>query len=120
MLHHNLYTSYCKNCKRNLCTFCLKSHCNNNNFHNAIEYKNLIGNKNEIKNEINKFKNKIETFKSDVKKIIDILNAIIKKANIYLEVNNSLLNNYYPNIKIFKFYKRSQKYHFNERYRSNN
>ena len=98
-IHNDLFTSFCNNCNNNLCMLCEKNHNKN---HNIIEYKNLIENKNDLNNEINKFKKKIEIFSNDVKKIVNILNGIIKKMNIYFEINNDLLNNYEPQNKNFQ------------------
>ena len=101
-IHNDLFTSYCKNCKKNLCMLCENEHNKDNNNHNIIDYKRLIENKNELNNEMNKFKKKIDKFNDDIKKIIELLSDVVKKMNIYYEINNNLVNNYEPQNKNFE------------------
>ena len=65
--HSERYYSYCKSCKKNLCTECEKYH----NGHAIITYGNLIQEKSELRNNLDKFKNAKDNFNKVIKDLKD-------------------------------------------------
>ena len=77
--HSNTFSSYCINCKRNLCVYCVNEHEN----HKKVYLSNIIFSKDE-KNELIY---KINEFKESINKIDKIKNDIIKELEKYKENN---------------------------------
>jgi len=88
-IHNEKYDSYCKDCKLNLCILC--KHDKN---HNIINFKNITIDKINIENEIKELKIKIEKFKEEIIKIINKLQRIKYNIDIYIKINETLINNY--------------------------
>ena len=88
--HNDLYISYCEKCKKNLCMLCRKSH----NRHTIVDYSNMIENKNEIKENINKFKAKIDTFNNIINELIEKLIYISRNVNEFYKISYDVVNNY--------------------------
>jgi len=87
--HNERYTSYCKECEKNICDICeIKSHNN----HNLIYHKDIIKNI-ENNNNIEELKIKIDKLNKEIKEIINKLNKIIKNIDIYFKINENLINN---------------------------
>ena len=80
IIHSNTFSSYCLNCKANLCVYCIKEHKE----HKIIFLENII----MTENEINEFMNKINKIKNITNKIEDIKNNIIKELDKFKEINN--------------------------------
>ena len=80
IIHSNTFSSYCLNCKANLCVYCIKEHKE----HKIINLENII----MTENEINEFMNKINKIKNITNKIEDIKNNIIKELDKFKEINN--------------------------------
>ena len=88
--HSELFSSYCKGCNKNICMFCENEH----DSHGIIYYKNIIPNKDKIKNELNELRYKIDKMNDNIKEIINILNKTSEYLEILYKINNDIINNY--------------------------
>ena len=91
--HNEKFNSYCNKCQKNLCLKCEKEHENENNL---IFYKDIIQ---DILPDINdsdreEIKFKIKQFNNNIKDIIDKLNKIMNKINIYYIIYINIINLY--------------------------
>ena len=89
--HKDFYISYCKYCKINLCMKCEIKHNAN---HIIINYKNILPNDDEIKKKLNGYRNKIEKLKQNIIELINILNEVYKRIEIFYKINYDILFNY--------------------------
>ena len=89
-IHNDFYISYCQECKSNLCLTCYSDHNNN---HNKIDYKLIIPNKKKINEEIIELRKKIDKIKNFITDIIEKLNKIMEKMDIFYQINYDILNN---------------------------
>ena len=87
--HDENYTSYCEECKVNICTLCDK-HKN----HKRINFMEILPNKQELIKKKKTLCNFINQFKSDVNNLINILNDVKDKMDIYYQINESIIDNY--------------------------
>jgi len=97
LFHKKKLTSYCENCKINLCQRCESEHCT----HPIIKFKDMNG---QIDLGV---KDKINEFKEEIDDIIDRLNKIKENINYYLkiicDINDGIkYNKYLSNYYIFK------------------
>ena len=92
--HNENFISYCEQCKINLCTLC-EGHKN----HNRIFYSDELPKKEQLINEKNKLKDTINLINNDIKIMINILNEVMNKINIYYKINEDIINNYDDNNK---------------------
>ena len=88
--HNEKYSSYCEECKMNICGLC--------NEHKSHKKKYFIDMMIPDKDELIK-NNKIlkeykELFDKNVKIIVNILNEVMNKMNIYYKINEDIINNY--------------------------
>ena len=74
--HDELYNSYCKSCKINICLKCQKAHKN----HDIIGFGTIFPDIDDLLNTLKVFRNIIDIFNNDVNNIIERLNKV--KANI--------------------------------------
>ena len=94
--HQNNYSSYCNDCKKDICLFCEKSHNN----HEIISFGKLIPDIDKCKNNLIELKNNLEQFKKNIKKAIEKLNEIINKIIDNCESNYKTGNNIISNFDI--------------------
>ena len=88
--HYMNYIKYCKTCKMNMCIKCVQEHNNHNNIDLGeilINEEDIIKNKNELKEYINKLNNNIE-------EIIIKLNNVKEYYNTYYNIYNIITNGY--------------------------
>ena len=90
-IHNEIFVSYCNKCKDNLCMFCESDHKDKENL---IYYRDILPNKNLIKNQINELRANINSFKEIIQEFINWLNKIIKDLEIYYNINNDIINNF--------------------------
>ena len=90
-MHNDLYISYCKQCKINMCMACEIDH---NNTHKIINYRDIMINKEKMKEEIKNFGIKIETLKNIIYNIINKLNRVIDNFELYYKINYDIINNF--------------------------
>ena len=89
-VHHDLYTSYCEECKRNLCILCEEAHIN----HKIIYFGSVLPNKDNLKEEIKNFKEIINKIKEKINQIINLLNKLKDDLELFYEINSDIINNY--------------------------
>ena len=89
--HNEIYDSYCDKCKYNLCLLCQNEHSHKDNI---INYKDILPDLNYIKKDINNFKIHIDTFFKLIEEIIDKLNQIKNKVEIYYKIQYNIYNNF--------------------------
>ena len=94
--HQNNYSSYCNDCKKDICLFCEKSHNN----HEIVSFGKLIPDIDKCKNNLIELKNNLEQFKKSIKKAIEKLNEIINKIIDNCESNYKTGNNIISNLNI--------------------
>ena len=58
--HNKEFIKYCKECRKNLCIFCVNEHTNKHNF---ISYENIIPDINILKEKINNLRKEINKIK---------------------------------------------------------
>ena len=92
--HTENYISYCEECKINLCTL-----CEGHKKHKRIFYADELPKKKELIEKKNKLKNKIYSINNEIKMLINILNEVMNKMNIYYKINEDIINNYDDNNK---------------------
>ena len=80
--HNETYVSYCKNCKSNLCSVCMKDHFN----HNIIRLFDLLIKNEDSENKLKEFKNSIDKFKKDIKKIMYIINKVFENCEKFYNI----------------------------------
>ena len=78
----------------NLCTL-----CEGHKKHKRILYADVLPKKEELIEKKNVLKNKIYRINNDIKMLINILNEITNKMNIYYKINEDIINNYDDNNK---------------------
>ena len=90
--HKDLFFSYCKQCKIDLCMECETEH--NCKTHKIIYYKDMIINKEKIKEMFDNFGKKYENLQKIIKYIFEILNKINKNIESFYEISKDIINNY--------------------------
>ena len=92
--HNENYISYCEQCKINLCTLC-EGHKN----HKRIFFSDELPKKEILISKKNEFKDTINLINKNIKILINILNEVMNKINIYYKINEDIINNYDDNNK---------------------
>ena len=87
--HDENYTSYCEECKVNICTLCDK-HKN----HKRINFMDILPIKKELIKKKKTLFNFINMFKTDINNLINILNDVKDKMDIYYQINENIIDNY--------------------------
>ena len=80
--HEDTFSSYCNQCKKNLCTACENKHYGLE----IISLGKLFPDKNELKRQNETFKVNLDKLKEDVKNLVDILNNFIKNIEIFYNI----------------------------------
>ena len=99
-MHDELYISYCKKCKINICMKCAKAHDN----HNIINFWEIIPDKDELSKKLIEFKNEIDMYKKYIEDLINKLINVKEKIEILYNIYYNMINNYddkYRNYEIF-------------------
>ena len=94
----------------NICTL-----CDEHKSHKKIYFGDIIPNKDEVIKNKNLLKKYIDSFTNNVKIIINILNEVINKMNIYYKLNENIINNSYNKNRNFEI-----EYNVNKIINSNN
>ena len=87
--HNENYISYCEDCKINLCVS-----CNEHKNHKRILFTDILPDLNELNKIKKNLKDFIFLFNNDINMIINILNEVKDKMNIYYKINRDIINNY--------------------------
>ena len=88
--HHELYNSYCRNCKEELCLCCEKNH----NTHEIIYFGQIMPEESEINNKIQILKDYIDQFNDIIQNLIIKLNTIKINIEEYYKTNLEIINLY--------------------------
>ena len=104
--HNDVFISYCKQCKKNLCMKCVNQHKSNKNHknHDIIHYFEILPEKTNLKKKLKNFKNEINIYKEYIQDIINKLNDVKDKIEILYNIYNDMINNFddkYRNYEIF-------------------
>ena len=91
--HNEILFKYCKDCKKDMCLFCVKEHKN----HKIISYEDKMIDIEEIKKKMEKLGDIMNTFKKNIKDIINKFNNILNNMDIYYKINNEIINRYEKN-----------------------
>ena len=86
-LHNENYISYCKNCKKNICSI-----CGDNTTHEINKYK--LPNKEKKLEQINELMKRIDILNKVKEQIIKEINNFIKYMKAYYNLCNNCINNY--------------------------
>jgi surface protein len=92
--HNENFTSYCPDCKYNLCLKCELKHNEN---HKIIEFKDILPNKNflnKVKSMQSKFREYIDRFQEEINKIVKTLHSFLDSLNTYYQINEEIVKNY--------------------------
>ena len=90
--HNENYNSYCEESKMNLCKL-----CDEHKLHNIIYFEKIMPNKNDLIELKNSLKNEIHLFNHNIKLLINILEDVKNKINIYYKINEEIINNFIDN-----------------------
>ena len=96
------FSSYCLNCRKNLCAECEMNHNvfrnSDEELHNIVHFYEILSNNDEyvdkLKANINKFRLKLDILKIELSKLINIINSVINNYEIYYNIYNDLISNY--------------------------
>jgi ATP-dependent Lon protease len=89
-LHNEVYSLYCKTCKKNICTLCEQDHED----HDIIRLGKLIIKKNDLENKLKEFKISLDKFREDIKKIINIFQKVLDYCESFYKINKEIINNF--------------------------
>ena len=87
--HNENYILYCEDCKLNLCTL-----CNEHKNHKRINFVDFLPRKEKLIEKKNELKDSINLFKIDIKILINLLNELMDKMDLYYKINEDIINNY--------------------------
>ena len=87
--HYENYISFCEKCKMNLCSL-----CDEHKDHKKKIFIDIAPNKEKLIEKKNLLKRYAEQFNKEINKIIDILNEVKNKMNLYYKINEDIINNY--------------------------
>jgi len=95
--HNEMYTSYCQNCKKNICNKCEEEH----NKHLIENYKKISPKDSlieKIKNMNEQLISKIKKFNRELNELINLLNNIANNIQndlkIFLQISNKVIKDY--------------------------
>ena len=92
--HNEKFTSYCLDCKYDLCLKCEMRH---NLKHKIIEFKDILPNKHflgKVKVTQSKFREYIDQMQEEINKIVRTLHSFLDSLNAYYQINEEIVNNY--------------------------
>ena len=111
-IHKEVFTKFCKQCKRNICMKCENEHKN----HCSVYFGDLLANEDKIK-ELSEFKNYLDKFNNDIKNMIQMLQNVMDNINTYFNIcsnyieNNSNIRNYHILTNINEFLENNKKFY---------
>ena len=95
------FSSYCLNCKKNLCSECEMNHNifrKNNELHKIVHFYEILSNNDEylekLRNDLEKFRHKLDILKIDLSKLSNIINSVINNFEINYNIYYDLISNY--------------------------
>ena len=87
--HNENYNSYCEDCKINICTL-----CDMHKDHKKINFIDILPNKEDLNKKKKELKEAIISFDNSINMLINILNEVKDKIDIYYKINEDIINNY--------------------------
>ena len=100
-IHNELYVSYCKSCKSNICLKCEKKHLK----HDKISYGAILPEKEELIKKLDEYRNIVATFNNDINQIIYKLLNVRENIEILYNIYYDMVSQYedqYRNYEIFE------------------
>ena len=99
--HDEKYSSYCLDCKSNLCSECELNHNVNRDskfIHKIIHFYEILSNNdeyiNKLKDMMEKFRFKLDLLKIELNKITSIINNVISNYETYYKIYNDMIDGY--------------------------
>jgi hypothetical protein len=90
--HFEPFTSYCLNCKKDLCNKCQKDQAHTE--HNIKPYKSMNPEINKIKTNLGKIKDKINDLQCIIDNMKDLLDGTMKILEQYCEIEQDIIEKY--------------------------
>ena len=91
LIHNEKFSSFCQNCKINLCIECEAAHFDKKN---VFYLNNILPNNEKYKKNLTELKIQIELLKEKMNEIRKTFDKIIINLETYYEINNNLFKNY--------------------------
>ena len=88
--HNELFTNYCNKCKINICSLCEKEHFK----HCKKSIGDMIFDKEELINELNKLKQSINIFNDNFNEIMEVLNKVRENMKSFYKLEEYIIENY--------------------------
>jgi len=115
------YSSYCLDCKKNLCSECEMNHNifrKNNELHKIMHFYEILSNNDEyiekLRKNIEQFRHKIDILKIELSKLSNIINSVINNYEIYYNIYYDLISNYLIEERNYHILKNIKNIKFNE------
>ena len=88
--HNELYISYCKSCKKNICVKCQKNHLQ----HDVVQFGEIFPDKDELLNALKEFRKIIDVFNNDINSIIDRFNKVKENIEMIYKIYYEMVTKY--------------------------
>ena len=88
--HNELYISYCKSCKKNICVKCQKNHLQ----HDVVQFGEIFPDKDELLNALKEFRKIIDVFNNDINSIIDRFNKVKDNIEMIYKIYYEMVTKY--------------------------
>ena len=88
--HKEIYDSYCKICKINICMKCQKEHKK----HDIKYYGEILQDKNELLIKLKNLRNNIDVFNKDMEELINKINNVKENLEILYHIYDEMINKY--------------------------
>ena len=88
--HNELYNSYCKSCKNNICVKCQKEHLK----HDIISFGTIFPDVDELLNSLKDFRKIIDTFNNNINSIIDRFNKVKENIEMIYKIYYEMVTKY--------------------------
>ena len=95
------FSSYCLNCKKNLCSECEMNHNvfrKKDELHNIVHFYEILSNNDEyvekLKKNLEKFRHKLDILKIELSKLSNVINSVINNYEINYNIYYDLISNY--------------------------
>ena len=89
-IHNEIYISYCKTCKINICLKCIKEHKK----HDILPYSDILPDKDELLNKLKELEKEKDKLINDINDMINKLNNIKDNITIIYNIYNNMINKY--------------------------
>jgi len=107
-----LFNSYCKTCKKDLCPLCRSEHGHEFENHEIISLGQILPDKENLRIDFNKLKNAIKETNNNIEKIIFKLQKVKTYLEILKNIIYNFINNYNPQKRNFRTINNINKFKF--------